>query len=212
MLKRSKRTVGTGITAKDYPIVNLDAASPTEAADVLGSFLDSQSQGFEGQAAKDNENICWNIIRESGFQADDVFDIDLEAAGVEEHSREWYARQILVELHVARDRSRRGDIDRAMLSAFKIGVLVAEANLKFAWETHALRGLKSETKGRLGAAMVHGDEEAVSRRRRERLAAFEAQLAAQGGRNVTGAMEIVAERFGVSRRTIQRDREAIYKS
>jgi hypothetical protein len=205
-LKRWTRTIGTKMTAEEQRMVKLEGGSPEDVKSALRATLQHASLGFEGKVGEPNEEIAWSILEAAGFSRGNPFTIDVTAAGHEEHSPEWFAREILVELHVARDRAARGDLDRAMMSACRVGYMAAQANLKEAREATWNTGYETRKGAAEGAQHRHGSPEIMEHKRRQRYDAFCAQLAEQGGKHVGRAESIVAERFGVDSRTIRQDR------
>ena len=205
-LKRWTKKTGSGMTAEEKPMVSLDSGSPEEVRSAVTQFLQYASLGFEGKVGQPNEEIAWDILEAAGFTRGDLRSVNVFEAGYEEHSPEWFAREILMALHVARDRAARGDIDRAMMSAFCVGQIAAKANLKEAQEATWRTGNLSRAGAAEGAKHRHGSPEIMEYKRQQRYDAFCAQLAEQGGKHVGRAESIVAERFGVDPRTIRDDR------
>ena len=60
----------------------------------------------------------------------------------ERDSQAWFAEQIKLHHGVARDAISKGDADLAARFAYHDGYLHAQAEMKWRWGTHALRGMK----------------------------------------------------------------------
>ncbi len=118
-------------------------------------------------------------------------------------SKEWYAAEILHRLHFIRAFLERGEAAEAARWCLGLGALTQEADDKFEWEQHALRGLKTLESARAGHAQVHGTPERKAERRARYRVAYEAEIAA-GAKSCHAACLRVGTKFGVSYKTIER--------
>lgn len=88
-----------------------------------------------------------------------------------------------------------------------LGMLIAEARMKWRWEPDAIAGGKVRSGGKRGAeaqrANMGAPDYATCR------AVFEEELTANGGR-IVSAMDAAASRLGVTRKTIQRARKELH--
>jgi hypothetical protein len=123
----------------------------------------------------------------------------------EREDPEWYAQKINLLLSQVNDRiQQEGEQVPALAAdeAFELGRLFAEAVIKFNWDKHAKRGLKSVTSGKLGGPA----RKANNRKRRlpEVTVMNVDRLIALGTPKIK-AYEIIAKEQEVSMQTIRKE-------
>lgn len=188
-LKHRKR--GSGITEQLQLVMTPDNIPETlEHA--------SANSTFEGSVT-DIEAVARSVLVSAGADPDkpstyiDRFDED---------SREDYAGRILQRISQTRTAIKKYDAAGAAYYGLKVGWLTTEADMKFEWEDHALRGRNTILDAKRGHEEVHGTDE----EKHERWAAMSRDFYAEvdSGTGKTAAYEIVAERHKVSSKTVRR--------
>lgn len=223
-----KRTIGTGITARS--VVTFDWSKPGDLEAQVAAAIETHKQGSFQQLSERIVAQASQILEASGLPADpgmiytveqksrfaatrtkakpattdvDVYLNDLILLhDYAPDSPEGYAARLLTLCWQIDHLLKEGALDEAMAMTFHAGELIAEAAFKDVWELDALRGSKVLASARAGHRQVHGSPEDRKQRHADYVAAFEQELAI--GHLRMAAYDIVAKRFDVGRRTVQR--------
>lgn len=127
----------------------------------------------------------------------------------EREDPEWYAKKISLLLSQVNGRiQQKGELVPALVAdeAFELGCLFTEAVIKFNWDEHAKRGLKTVESAREG-----GEKRRINRPHFNEIVAEVDALVARGTPKMA-AYRSVAGRYGVSWETIRSDVRAAKKS
>ena len=111
-----------------------------------------------------------------------------------------YAAQVLVLIEQINDRYSRPD--EALALAITLGEVLKEASMKSAWEEDALRGEKIMKAAHLGDEMAYGSRE--KRDSQDRLLKDEFQQLLRQGKKPMAAYRALADKMGLTPKTIQR--------
>lgn len=117
-------------------------------------------------------------------------------------SEAWFAQQIVRHFEITKAAIERGESDVAARFGYELGELVATACMKFNWEPDALRGQKALDSTKSGHAAVYGSELSKVAQWTSIDNDYQQELAA--GTKREAAKKIVAEKHGVSTKTVQR--------
>jgi hypothetical protein len=138
---------GSGITQKERTRVTKPSSEPAELQRMLGRDF-----SFEGLHGAVLEARARGILEVAGITVDHERLPDGREAsgwaavvrqrGHAEDSEQDFAARLLEKLELLRATSSRKQVEEATRFAFELGVLATEADMKFRWELHALRGLR----------------------------------------------------------------------
>lgn len=128
-----KYEFGGGITKKNK--VSFDGS---ETYGEIKAFFKKYNESYELGRIKLAEAVCKEILKSQGLPIEPVEYFDLPPLDVQ--SQEWYALEILKQIGLIESALGRSDLHNGMESAFQVGLLWKEAELKFEWERHALKG------------------------------------------------------------------------
>ncbi len=128
----SKKTVGTGITAKTNTSYSGDdmAGGLKESFEAWGADFDEGGGQFGAVALR------WRKTAEAVRKE---FSEEYPARD----SMGWFAQQVMTHHRIVEKAIREGDIQTAARFGFDLGILVAEWRMKCGWEDHALLGVKT---------------------------------------------------------------------
>jgi hypothetical protein len=144
MAKRRK-TVGTGITAREVTTYSGEDMAPAFAAFASRwNTALAEGGGQFGAVVLEQERICASILADAG------------SGPFPEDSIEDYAKRILRQIHFTKSSIAQGDADSAARNALAVGRLITEAHVKGAWEKYAMSALGNAA--RLSAAARHGNQ------------------------------------------------------
>lgn len=221
-----KKSRGTGITERSETIIKGSIGEPEQQAigEVFGSIKDLADY------LSGIEEYCGEIMRKAGlpdaygkFQrrsggnwearnSDEAMAFDAAYVngltgiarheGLQHDTPEGYAARAIDRCHEIRVAIDEGEPVGAAMAALRLGNLLTEAAIKFAWDAHAMRGLKQLQGARTGGELRHGSPE-LRRRKREKIAqAFIAE--SSNGQSYGEAGAAVAAKFEISTRTVRR--------
>lgn len=184
---------GTGITAREVTLYDVQRGESLPKSFWEGITESFKKHGHFGMVALEAEEICNQVL--ANFNGD-MAPVD---------SPEAFAQIILKHIAIAKDNiGHRDDADYAARHAFEAGFEWARATMKWAEEGTWLTGKKSLSGAKSGHEVVHGDEAAKRARWQAMIADLDAELSR--GTKKTAAYAVVAEKHGVSAKTVQRAR------
>ena len=196
MMPVRRTEIGSGITARKG--VEYSGADTFDGLKAAVEKAASRNQaGFAGWAA--------------GIKAEcQCFLSEGQPGPHEVDSHSWYAEQVLSRVEAVEVMIAAGNAEEAALASLKIGALLTEARLKGLWERQALIGEKVISGARDGHAKTHGSWSQRASRDELMIADLRAEL--ESGTKLTAARRLVAERHGVSEKTVQRAQARSAKS
>ena len=95
---------------------------------------------------------------------------------IEDDSPEDFASKIAAMIRAAKFNLAQGDADQAAMQAFIAGCMLGRSEMKWKWETHAMRGEKVAGGGRNSAKQTNARHEPLRRLRFERMAQLITEL------------------------------------
>jgi hypothetical protein len=144
-MAKQQKTIGTGITA--HEVVTYDGDDMLPALDELFSQWNANRKkggGDYGAASLHIIEKCHRIIANASVEpheTDNPADF-AERITHETDSPADFAERILRHHKIAQAAIKRGDADAAARFAYEVGLLAAQAIMKYVWERHALHGKK----------------------------------------------------------------------
>jgi hypothetical protein len=144
-MSKTTTIIGTGITKKILTTWGGDVESLNAG---LLELAAGPPQTFEGLYGGPIEERCRRVLEKAGLcqPGDDVVkkagSLGNELRQVEWDSAVGYAIRLARELHVVRMKLLQGDGQEAVRSAFELGLMFKEAQMKFRFERPALSGAK----------------------------------------------------------------------
>jgi hypothetical protein len=194
MMAKQRKTIGTGITAREVTVYNgIDAILALDETFSRWEALCKTHGGQFGAASRRVIEQCRQII--AGASAPPP-NSDVPAD---------FAERILRNYEIAKAAIERNDADMAALAAYYVGVLAGEARLKRQWERHALRGEKNVSTLKEG---THAANKKRSLDAKQRHAAWQAQANEIRARNkslsTSDVARIIADDTGDNWHTIRR--------
>lgn len=132
-MSRKTVTTGSGITAREHESV--DGADLIPALRLFFENWDRASKGkndFDARIAR-IEQWALSVLKKAGIEPDGI------QSGTTD-TRENYAQKFIRKIHSIRAFIKRGESAQAARYAVNLGVLMGEAEMKFKWESFALKG------------------------------------------------------------------------
>ena len=164
MMAKQRKTIGTGITARE--VVTYDGEDMLLAMTECFSQWNANRKKGGGDYGAVSLHIiekCHRIIANSGAGHPDSSADFAERIIHDTDSPADFADRILRRHQIAQAAIERGDADSAARFAYEVGLLAAQAIMKYVWERHALRGKKNLDAMRHGSGLanqqLHQDRE-----------------------------------------------------
>jgi len=190
-----RETVGSGLT-KRRRIIASGRLSEKDKRVLAGSVALYNKHGatFERMVA-DWERTAKRILKK----------VD-HSYIAEPQTPEWYAHEILWRIEHVKANIPRGEAAATAKLALQVGLLVAEAHFKEAWELATIQGRKSIAGGDKGARIAHGPPKKRLEDKRERAETYRSFR--KKGYPIEVAKRKAATACGCSSTTIGRARKA----